>query len=426
MRIAFSSLFAFPLLFTLACGDDNMVADSGMSADGGDGGSGDASPDAADTGTAMCDGRPTAAPDPRGEAKGVYDAANDRILLFGGNVLAPVMCAPQYNQVGEIWAFELDCNNWRPIDATGGPSGRSRVAIAVDTMRNRMLIFGGMSGDPFSSSTLYDEVWAFDMTADSWSQITTTGTGPTPKGYATAFYDETNDRFIVHGGDSGGFNGIDEMHALDLATNTWSEITPAETPGARLYHAVAIRGTEAVIFGGARGYGADTYLNDIWAFDMTSDTWRMVSGGGPSAPQTRFGAEAFYDEAGDRLLVFGGHDSTDLGNSNDVYAYDFAGGGWSTVRPGDTLNGAVLGPCMFPADFTLPEDGMPTPERRHSLVSAQMGGLGLISMGKTDCGNINDVWSLDLAAGTWELLRPPTGGEACNRSGSTTCTQLCF
>jgi hypothetical protein len=336
------------------------------------------------------------------------------------------MCAPRYDQVAELWAFQLDCNNWLRLEPAGGPSGRSRIAVALDTMRNRMLVFGGMEGDPFASSTRFDDVWAFDLESDTWEELVTTGTGPMAKGYAIAFYDETNDRLIVHGGDPSGFTGVDEMHALDLATNTWSEITPTTTPGARLYHGVALRGTEAIIFGGARGFGAETYLNDIWAFDMTTDAWRVIRNGGGDAPLTRFGAEIFHHAATDRLIAVGGHDSTDLGNSNDVHAYDFATDAWSVVRPGDTLNGVGFGLCDFPDDFTLPEEGTPTPERRHSYVHAQGDSLGFITMGKTDCGNINDVWALDLAAGTWESLRPPTGGEACNRSGATVCTTLCF
>jgi len=425
MRYAFSSL-AFSLLIALAgCGDDTGPTDTGMPPT--DTGTGDGDVDTGvDSGNPLCDGRPTTSPDPRGEVKGIHDVMKNRLLVFGGNILAPVMCSPRYEQVSELWSFELDCNNWQQITAAGAPSGRSRISVAYDTMRNRMLVFGGMEGDPFVAATRYDEVWAFDLTADTWAQVTTTGAGPMAKGYAAAWYDETNDRMIVSGGDPSGFNGVDETHALDLATNTWTEITGGATPGARLYHGVAIRGAEAIIFGGARGFGADTYLNDIMAFDMTTDTWRVVRAGGPDAPLTRFGTEIFYDEAGDRLIAFGGHDSTDLGNANDVWAYDFAGDSWSMARPGDTLNGVAIGPCDFPADFTLPEDGMPTPDRRHSYMNAQNGTTGFIAMGKTDCGIINDVWAFDLAASTWETLRPPTGGEACNRSGATTCMTLCF
>ncbi len=125
-------------------------------------------------------------------------------------------------------------------------------------------------------------------------------------------------------------------------------------------------------------------------------------------------------------MLFGGHDPTDLGNSNDVWRYDVAGDTWTSLRPGDTLNGSPSGPCMFPADFTLPEEGMPTPERRYSGIAVSQGDTAYALFGKTDCGNINDAWALDMTSGTWELLRPPTGGEACNRTGSTTCSTLCF
>ncbi len=82
--------------------------------------------------------------------------------------------------------------------------------------------------------------------------------------------------------------------------------------------------------------------------------------------------------------------------------------------------------CDFPPDFTIPEAGIYTPERRHSFVAAQSDTTGYVLFGKTDCGNINDVWALDLASGTWESRRPPTSGEACNRTGATSCAMLCF
>lgn len=416
------SLAPFLLLAVTGCGDDGTTppADSGVTADGGD-----AATDAeVDGGGAECTGRPTESPEPRGEVEGIYDETNNRLVVFGGNTSAPVMCMPVYTQTNEIWAFELDCNNWQRLDSAGGPGSRSRTAIAVDTMRDRMLVFGGMDGDPFSGATRFNEVWALDLTTDTWTEVTTTGPAPTPKGYAVAAYDAAKDRLLVHGGDPGGFNGIDEMHALDLATNTWTEISGGTTPSARLYHGVTWVGTEMVIFAGAGGFGADTYSNDIWAFDATTDTWREVRAGGSDAPLTRFGADIFTDASGN-MVAFGGHDATDLGNSNDVMAYDFGGDAWSSIRPGDTLNGLPLGRCDFPNDFTLPEEGVATPERRHSGVAAQSATKAFITMGKTDCGVINDVWSFDLAAGTWELLRPPTGGEACNRSGATTCTTLC-
>ncbi|MDH5491260.1 MAG: kelch repeat-containing protein, partial [Myxococcales bacterium] len=99
-------------------------------------------------------------------------------------------------------------------------------------------------------------------------------------------------------------------------------------------------------------------------------------------------------------------------------------GTWAMLHPGDTLNSAPIGFCDFPPDFTIPEEG--APERRYSFVHGQSATTAFVFGGKTDCGNINDVWSLSLETADWLMLRPPTGGEACNRSGSLTCTSLCY
>ncbi|MBW2464916.1 MAG: hypothetical protein JRH11_24920, partial [Deltaproteobacteria bacterium] len=138
-------VLASSLLLTLAgCGDDGTAppTDSGIIFDGG-GGDADV-----DGGAVDCTGRPTESPQPRGEVEGIYDEMNNRLVVFGGNTSAPVACMPVYTQTNELWAFELDCNNWRRLDSAGGPGNRSRTAIAVDTMRNRMIVFGGMDGDP--------------------------------------------------------------------------------------------------------------------------------------------------------------------------------------------------------------------------------------------------------------------------------------
>ena len=109
---------------------------------------------------------------------------------------------------------------------------------------------------------------------------------------------------------------------------------------------------------------------------------------------------------------------------NDVWALDLRAGTWSNVRPGDTLNGRALGLCQFPADFTIPEAD--SPERRYGFAHVQDAEGAYILGGKTDCGNTNDVWRLRFDTDEWESLRTTTEGEACNRSGRTTCTELCF
>ncbi|MBX7190784.1 MAG: hypothetical protein K1X94_01925 [Sandaracinaceae bacterium] len=374
-----------------------------------------------------CTGRPSDAPSPRGELAGVLDEARGRIVVYGGNTAAPVMCMPMYNLVDEMWALHLDCASWERLTPAGGPGVRARAAITTDTSRDRMVLFAGrLRNDAgFGSYVNFNDVWAFDLATDTWSQIETNGGPPAVRSSSILEYDAARDRLIVFGGNSSTsgltLTGMGDTWALDLATGTWSELT-GDAPPARLFHASAIVGDHLYVFGGTPNFDGP-FMNDTWALDLTTDTWSEVVTSG-DVPATRFGAEMFHDAAGHRLLVAFGHDDTSLGNRNDVYALDLETSTWSVVHPGDTFGGTAGGMCMFPADFTTPEEG--APERRYSFVATQDATHAYVFGGKTDCGNVNDVVSLDFGTDEWTSLRPATGGEACNRSGRIGCTTLCY
>lgn len=428
MRAAWLFGCAAVLVALTACGgdDDGMVTpDSGPGVD--DGGT-DGGMVVEDSGPPPeCEMYSVDAPPTRGEINGALDAARNRIIVFGGNTAAPEMCMPRYELVDEMWAYHIACGRWEQLFPAGGPGIRARHATTVDTTRNRMLMFGGRLRAGFGEYTNFADVWAFDFATDTWTEIVATGEAPSPRSSAVAVYDEARDRLIVSGGNTSTsglvLTGTADLYALDLATTTWTRIDATGGPPPRLFHAGVVVGNELVIFGGTPDYDGP-FLDDTYALDLTSDTWRQVHPGGPGAPADRFGGEIFADAERGRVLLVGGHDGTDLGNRNDVWALDLAAGTWSEVRPGDTLNGAPSGLCMFPADFTIPEEN--APERRYSFLHVQNATTAYVFGGKTDCGNVNDVWSLALADGAWTLLRATTAGEACNRTGRTDCTTLCY
>ncbi len=409
------------VMLAAACEGSPMT---GADAGGGDAGS-------SDGGAQDCSGRPAEAPSTRGEVNGGFDEAGQRIVVFGGNTAAPVGCMPAYEHTDEVRAFHLDCASWERLSVSGGPGARARHATTVDTQRGRMIVFGGRTrAGGTGPYTNFADVWAFDFATDTWSEITTSGTGPSPRNTAVALYDAARDRLIVHGGntstDGATYTPAGDTFALDLATGTWSEITSAPAPDARLLHSGVIAGDELVIYGGTSSFFGP-FFADAWALDLATDTWRVVHDGSGAAPSARFGGELFADEERGRAILTMGHDfgpPTGPGNMNDVWALDLAGGAWTMLQPGDELTNPDAGFCDFPPDFTTPQEG--APERRYAFVHVQSGGEAFVFGGKTDCGNINDVWSLALSDGAWTQLRPATGGEACNRSGRTGCTSLCF
>lgn len=415
MTLASATLFACGTTATNP--DADTVRDSG-----GDGSTADAGPP--DSGI-DCTGRPVDGPSPRGEATGVVDVAHDRLVVIGGNTGAPVMCMPMTTLTDQTWAFHFDCATWEPLASTGGPGARSRQAAALDAAGHRMLVFGGRSSMGFGAYVNYADVYAFDLDANTWSPLATTGSGPSPRSSATAVVDAAKNRLLVFGGNTSTsgltLTGVGDLYALDLATGAWTAIAATGAPSPRLYHAAGIVGHEMVVYGGTPNFSGP-FLDDALAFDLVTDTWRTVSASG--GPEARFGASLVPDDIHGRALVFGGHDGTAAGNRNDAWALTLATGVWSTVRPGDTLTGVATGMCNFPPDFTSPEPG--SPERRYAMVAGARPDAAIFFAGKTDCGNVNDVWSLAFADGAWTKLRTTNGGEACNRSGSTTCSTLCF
>jgi hypothetical protein len=409
-------------LFVAACDPTTAVQSDAR------GDAGRPTPDAA---AVDCTGRPTETPSPRGELSGVFDAARNRLVMVGGNTAAPVNCMPMYNLIDEMWAFHLDCNNWERLTPEGGPGIRARQSTTLDTTHNRMVLFGGrqrMSGG-FGSYVNFNDVWTFDLASDTWTQLVTTGTAPSTRSSAIIQYDAPRHRVILFGGNSSTsgltLTGLGDTWALDMETGAWTQLE-IDGPPARLFHAsthVTTASEDSLyVFGGTPNFDGP-FMNDTYVFDLASNTWSLVETSG-DVPVERFGAEAFYDADHHRMLIAFGHDGTNLGNRNDVYALDLATRVWSRVRPGDTYDNAASGMCMFPADFTAPEEG--APERRYSFVAVQSETRAFVFGGKTDCGIVNDVVGFDFASDAWTPIRTATGGEACNRTGRVGCTTLCY
>jgi len=134
-----------------------------------------------------------------------------------------------------------------------------------------------------------------------------------------------------------------------------------------------------------------------------------------------------YDPAGDRYLLFGGH--TDIGDMNDLWAFDPSAGGWTLIYEADTFDNTQLGcggnPRDVPADYVAMD--LSAPERRHRGMYALMwDNLWLFGGIHAECSDqLDDTWRIPLADLTWHNLIDATAGESCARSGDD-CACLCY
>ncbi len=409
----------FLAAFAIACGSSNTAALPQSDAGGGV----DAGPKCA-----VANG----APNPRGDSAAAFDASGKLALLFGGDTgNAPCGGIPTHVHVGDTWIYDTSCSVWIPIDGSNGPSTRSRHVLVSDIAHDRAILFGGRRRDASSGPyTELNDTWAFDFKAQAWTQLMTTGTPPPARSNAAAAIDTVGNRLVVFGGNAStdglSFAPLDDTWSLDLDSLAWSAVKTATKPPARLFHALAIDSasqTAYVVSGGDTNAFTGPFLTDIWALDLKASAWTEVLPTTPIANgRINFGMS--FDSVNKRLLAFGGHDDGPVGNTNEIWSFDIGTRAWSRLPFGDKLHTPSKQTCVFAADFTTIDKA--SPERRSAFGFAPTAnGAGFaVFFGKGDCGLIGDALKFDSAGAGWSMLSPSPVGLSCLRVQST-CNGLC-
>lgn len=173
---------------------------------------------------------------------------------------------------------------WTQV-STSGPSPRSGHAMAFDTLRARMVLFGGAD----QTGPLGD-TWGWD--GSSWTQLS--AVGPSPRtGNAVAF-DSQRGRVVLFGG--GG-----NADTWEWDGSAWLPQLFAVGPPGRTSHVMAYdsqRG-RTVLFGGRDASG--TNLGDTWEWNGVA--WVLGPGTGPVDRSLYCMA---YDEVRGRTILAGG------------------------------------------------------------------------------------------------------------------------
>jgi len=230
----------------------------------------------------------------------------------GRAVFVPGRNDHRYATLEEVWAW--DGTRWT-LERPAGPrpDARHGHALAYDSLRRRVVLFGGQrarrpqdlrsDGDP---RYLHD-LWEWDGTR--WSLVRTVG-APPGRAKAALAYDEFRRQLVLFGGERippwGGRDWLDDTWIYDPATRRWTEVVTARPPAEREAALIAYDPARArtFLYGGRLG-GVFSYAvsRDLWEWDGA--TWTEVPLPG-LAPAGR-GALA-YDGAQKRLVLCDGED----------------------------------------------------------------------------------------------------------------------
>ena len=150
-------------------------------------------------------------------ASAVYDPVRDRMVLYGG---------AEEGVYGEVWALTLrDTVAWRNVLPAGsGPVSRRGHTAVYDAARDRMLVFGGNTARFWGAGgTDLDDVWSLSLRdAAQWTQVSVSGLLPGARSEHAAVYDERTDRMVFYGGSVG---GVPQNDAWEVA---WTVVPAAD------------------------------------------------------------------------------------------------------------------------------------------------------------------------------------------------------
>jgi galactose oxidase-like protein len=199
----------------------------------------------------------TSGADNRESHSAVYDAANNRMIVFGGqNGFNTYGGNPQVRVLTNADGSEAGTPTWTTLSPAGTtPSNRELAAVVYDAANNRLVVMGGLTLQCCASiAAMYNDVWVLENAnglggTPQWTQLTPSGTPPAVRYGHSGVYDAGSNRLIVFGGvenniGSGTFDAtFDDVWVLENAnglggTPAWTQLTPSGgPPDARWGHA---------------------------------------------------------------------------------------------------------------------------------------------------------------------------------------------
>ncbi len=213
---------------------------------------------------------------------------------------------------------EVEQPTWEPV-ANARPDARTLAAIAYDSARRRVVMFGGQAG----SFTLGDTA---EWDGRRWSRPTELTTPSIRSGHAIA-YDSHRHQLVMFGG---GTSETWERAADGVWRLRSSAVHPPATFGATMVYDASRR--RVVLFGG----------NDDVTWTWDGSTWTALAAPMPR-PSVRFRPAMAYDPKRGVVVLFGGATFGGPGGGNDLWELD--GDVWTERRPATTLSARTL-PAM--------------------------------------------------------------------------------
>lgn len=270
---------------------------------------------------------------------------------------------------------------WSQTTTANDPAARTNASAVYVPAEQWMVLFGGQSGAGYEN-----KVWALDLTTNSWSELPSSSTQvPDARHTQEAFYDSPNHRMIIWGGQ--GTGGLyNDVWAFNFSDSSWTELfANGNVAGAplRRYGTGAVYLPDSGRLVSFAGFTTSGRFDDTWAFDVNTQQWTDVSQTTRPLQRCLFNS-AYYPDS-NKMLIFGGQSS---GNLNDLWSLDLDSYSWTELTPTQQPT------ARHYASLTRFYD--PAPE--FLLFGGNTSGQNVHSGGQ------NDLWRFNMNTMEWDTL----------------------
>ena len=265
-----------------------------------------------------------------------YDSARGVTVMYGGGQAVPNV---GYVGFGEVWewsgaqwrqrttynssnAWHQDGNGYWVPNYGDTPAGRLQHAMAYDSRRGRVVMFGGRSASPGGGDFFFGDTWEWDGLR--WQFRATNG--PVARISHTMAYDESRGVTVMFGGFSpGDFGNVWEWDGV-----SWKGFTPTNGPASNYSQDAGSMAYDSVareIFYGPTTDGFT--LGFFWSWD--GHDWHSRGAGfTPTIYSPAYGAMVF-DDFGQQFVYFGGQNG---------YQNFFGGNTTAFLKSGTSASGS--------------------------------------------------------------------------------------
>jgi hypothetical protein len=221
-------------------------------------------------------------PSPRGAGKWI--AVGNKLVMFGGFMECFDKAKCDHTYYNDIYILDISTNRWEkrsPVPSTGElPDKRSFFGGAAYDKKKTVVFWGGSQYNAqLTSVKVYDDMWEYDPQTDKIWKRTYTNQGPSARlGGEIVIKDDT---LYMFGGYDKNFKAHNELWSYDLVNNTWKQLRgddDPKSPSKRYIFRFELSesGDDIYIFGGNYRETYTIQRNDLWRYNISTDTFVEV------------------------------------------------------------------------------------------------------------------------------------------------------